>query len=444
MPRLSDTIRAGARSIVFVHCPTSVDYLAELSKALPGVHHSPERALLLARSNDVVCVGSEVDTVYLDYLAELGLGPYPANIIVASDYGDVSPSAPLCKTLLESPEALARLTRRMQKCQADSIHPFISSAGHFHLALALGKRLGLRVEVLSSDPELVARLDHKRHIRAAAIQLGIPVAPGEVLHLPQGSSPSHRLRVVREAVLRQSIHTGRIIVRGASGASGSSTFLVSPRESEIEQLAATLEQRRDNPWYLIEAMVDADSSPNIQMYVGPSAEAIECVAVSDQRLTRNLVHQGNAYPSQARCLNDMIRWSQQMAQWLLEAGYIGIAGFDFVEYHDANGTPKAFLAELNPRVNGASYPLALRERLGGIPAMASGTIYTGVRDFAELRHELDQLLFSVARQGGVIPYNTGCLQYGQCGMIALGASRQEADELYAEAELILGATCARF
>ena len=86
----------------------------------------------------------------------------------------------------------------------------------------------------------------------------------------------------------------------------------------------------------------------------------------------------------------------------------------------------------------------IRERLGGIPAMASGTINTGVRNFAELRHELDQLLFSVARQGGVIPYNTGCLQYGRCGMIALGASRQEADELYAEAELILGATCARF
>jgi hypothetical protein len=94
-------------------------------------------------------------------------------------------------------------------------------------------------------------------------------------------------------------------------------------------------------------------------------------------------------------------------------------------------------------VNGATYPLRLAERLNavqrevGLPeigAFVSGTIQTRANSFAELRDSIDGLLFSSERGEGLVPYVTGCLPYGKCGMVALAESFSEADELFREVE----------
>jgi hypothetical protein len=139
----------------------------------------------------------------------------------------------------------------------------------------------------------------------------------------------------------------------------------------------------------------------------------------------------------------MIRWSGILARWLRDGGYAGLVGFDFVEYTNEQGRSKALLAELNPRVNGATYPLCLSERLRIAPAFVSGCIRTGVGTFADLKHDLNDLLLAPGRQNGLVPYATGCLQYGRCSMIAFGSTADEATELFAEAELTLGGMCLR-
>jgi hypothetical protein len=431
-----DRIRGGNRSLLYVHCGTSVAYWEELYRSFPGLMSYAERALVLARRDDLVCVNDEIEPVYLEYLAELGIGPAPANIIVASQSSGSEEIGPLPARLLRDGGTLHRMTSLMRSKGTVAIHPFMATSHQLELARALSERLGQAVQVIGGDSDLVAYADGKNHIRQAAIELGIPVAPGEVIDLGvPAERDGSRLRAVLTRHLR---HTGRIIVRGANGAAGISTY--SARAEEIERLAALLLERTDNQVYLIEAMVDATASPNVQMHID-SDGCIECIGVTDQRLDSSVAHLGNAAPSKGRCLTRIIGWAHCLAEWLRNAGYIGIAGFDFVEYTGARGEPRALLAELNPRVNGGTYPLAMLEQFEETRAFVSGIVATDVETFAELRAMLGELLFTRARGEGVLPYATGTLRHGCCPAVALAATREQAAELYAEAELRMAASC---
>jgi Pre ATP-grasp domain len=438
MANLLSRIQGESEALVYVHCVASVDYQEDIYRAVPGVEHYPERALLLARHQDIVCLSHEVEPAYLEYLRQLGLGPDPSGIVVAAPPAGAG-AGPLCTTLLQSDAALERLSQLMRARGASGVHPFIASAGQFDLALALGERLGHQVRVFGGDPDLVAYADLKHHMRAAAVELGVPVAPGEVLELADGDFDRQR-QALGAAVQRQIGWTGSVIIRGASGWSGSATYLISGK-SELDELAHRLGAAGGNRIYLVEAKVEPTASPNVQMYIDGQDGALECVGISDQRLSTGLVHSGNACPSTARCLDQMIERAGIMARWLRDAGYAGLVGFDFVEYTDQRGAARAFLAEVNPRVNGATYPLALLERLAAPSAFVSGTLITEIRSFAELRAVLSHLVYAPGRSAGLVPYAPGCLRYGRCPVVALASNRREAAALYAEAELTLEGLC---
>jgi len=441
MSKTSGVYHARPPRNVYVHCGTSVEYLADLNASIPGVQYYAERALLLAERDDVVCVTDEIDSHYLDYLAEIGIGPAAANLLVASRFDNSDPMQPLWRRLLSSPEALDALGCLIQRSGAAYIHPFIATRGQFELGEVLQRRSGVPVRVNGGDPAVVAYADFKHHVRAKAIELGIPVAAGEVVDL----GPANRLHpaeaMLRDAMERQIRLTGRVIVRGTSGAAGSSTFAVETSE-QIAWLAHRLASGRENRIYLVEAMVDMLLSPNVQMHVDRGVRAIRCVGMTDQRWEHALVHGGNLYPSRASRRSEMLGWSQQLAEWLRTLGFVGLAGFDYVEHMDVFGQTQAFLAELNPRINGATYPLRLRRRLNvsqreaGYPevqAFTSGTIHTEARSFAELREIWGDRLFSTETGTGLVPYIPGLLRFGKCAVVALAASREHADELYEEA-----------
>jgi hypothetical protein len=438
MGNLLGRIREDTSALAYVHCNTSVEYLEGVLRAVPGAGFYPERALLLARRNDVVCVADEVEPAFLDYLAELELGPDPSGIVVAATRAEAR-LAPLWKSVLENDDALGRLSHLMELRGATALHPFMATSGQFDLALTVGDRLGRKIRVLGGDPDLVAYADLKHHIRSAALELGVPVAPGEVVEPPADATADQRRQSLRAAIQRQARHTGRVILRGAAGAAGSATYLVAAGDTG-ERLAHRLGESEANRIYLVEAMVEATASPNIQLHIHAEDGTLECIGISDQRLGSDLVHVGNGHPSPARCLDEMVRWAGTLGRWLRDAGYGGIVGFDFVEYVDDRGQPRALLAEVNPRVNGATYPLALLERLG-MSAFVSGTLDSELGTFAEMRTVLSDLLYLPGRSAGLVPYATGCLRQGKCPVVALASTRREAAELYAEAELVLEGAC---
>lgn len=444
VPPMPDSLTRTAPLQLFVHCATSVDYLAELNASIPGVERYAERALLLAGRRDVVCVTDEVEPDYLDFLAELGLGPARGNVIAASRFGRTKRCQPLWESLLQSDEALDTLGCVLRRHGSGRVHPFIASPGQFKLAAALERRSGVPVRVAAGNPQLVAYADFKHHIRAKAIELGVPVAQGEAVDLgTAGGRREREYEMLLSAIERQVEATGRVIVRGTSGAAGSATFSAGRGSENILALARRLAERRENRIYLVESMVEMTASPNVQMQIDGESGPIECTGVTDQRWQRTLVHGGNLYPSTARCVTQMVAWARTLAEWLRSAGFVGLAGFDFVEYTDQSGMPGAFLAEVNPRVNGATYPLRLAGQLNAaqreaalpeIGAFISGAIETRAGSFAELRDSIDDLLFSPERGAGLVPYVTGCLPYGKCGVVALAASSPEAGDLFREAE----------
>ena len=426
---------------IFVHCATSVDYLAELNASIPGVEHYAERALLLAEHDDIVCLPREIDPEYIAYLAEIGVGPAPGNLLVASRFGDGNPEGPLWRAILDSDEALRALGCSITGHGSARIQPFIASTGQFTLAAALEQRSGMPVQVHGGDPAVVAYADCKHHIRAKALELGIPVAPGEIVELSCDASRADPATLLRRAMERQIQLTGRVIVRGASGAAGSATFSAED-DLQIRELADRLVASNENRIFLVESMVDVTVSPNVQMYIDAEVRGIRCGGMTDQRWERPLIHGGNVFPSSARRSTEMLGWARTLAEWLNTVSYVGVAGFDFVEYEDAQGEPRAFLAEVNPRTNGATYPMRLRRRLNvtqreaGFPeirAFVSGMIEIEARTFSELRESWCDHLFCPYTGSGLVPYVTGLLPYGKCGVVALAATREEAEDLYQEA-----------
>jgi hypothetical protein len=276
------------------------------------------------------------------------------------------------------------------------------------------------------------------------------VAEGEVAELAYPGGRRRRdLEPVRVAIERQLRNSARVIVRGAAGASGSSNFVVGRGGEDTAGVLRRLAVRADNRIYLVEGMVEAAVSPNVQIHVRSADAPLVCAGITDQRWGRGLTHSGNQLPSSARTVDAMEAWARILANWMRSQGYTGLVGFDFVEYRDpVTGGARTILAEVNPRVTGGTYPLAARARLNAAagragrpqaPAFVSGTVETRATSFARVKEAIGHLLFDPDRGTGVVPYATGCLEHGQCSLVALAGSRLRAAEVYGAAQARLEA-----
>ena len=346
-----------------------------------GLIHG-EHALVLAGPPDVVRLPDPVDPAYLAYLTELGLGPRSGHAVAAP-------------------------------------------------------------RVALPEPSLVAFAGQKHHIRAKAIELGVPVAEGEVVTLPMAGGRRRRdYDALRAAVERHLRPTGRVIVRGAQGEAGTSTFVVGGGGEDVEGLLRRLAEREDNRVYLVEALVTATVSPHVQLHVAPDGGPVTCVGVTDQRWERPFVHGGNIYPSTGWSVDAMLGWSLRLARWLQGRGYSGLLGLDFVEYADpAIARARTLLAEVHPRMDGATYPLAILQRLNAAQrragrvesaAFVSGTLEVRPCSFARFRRAAERFLYAPGTGRGMVPYQVSRLSEGRCGMVLLGGSRDEVLRGYGE------------
>lgn len=434
-------------SRLYLHCVGSLRSLHGLGDAIPGLDRYPERALLLAGEGDAVCVLKPVDPAYLGFLAGLGLGPRPEHVIVAGGNGR-GEGRSLTERLLCEPAVLSRAVRALGAGEV-TIEPYAATTEVMALAEVMERETGVPVR-MDGSPRITKYADQKHHMRAKAEELGIPVAEGEVAELAYPGGRRRRdLEPVRAAIERQLRKSARVIVRGASGVSGSSTFVVGRGGEDIQGVLRRLALRADNRIYLVEAMVEATVSPSVQIQVPAHGAPLVLSGITDQRWSRGLTHAGDQLPSSARTIDAMEAWARILANWMRSQGYLGPVGFDFVEYRDpVTGGPRAILAEVNPRANGGTYPLALRARLNATaaragrpqaPAFVSGTVETRAASFARVKAAIGHLLFDPDRGTGVVPYATGCLEHGRCSLVALAGSRLRAAEVYGAAQARLEA-----
>jgi hypothetical protein len=442
MSSLLERLEDGVPSQLFVHCATPAGPSHEGNEALRGVERYPDRALVLARSQDVVCVAGEVDPDYLAYLGELGLGPRPEHVVSASRYGSATGRA-LWARLAGNTAALRALGNLVRRTGISQIQPLVASQGQFALAAALEVAADTEVKVAGGDPRLVEYVGQRHQVRRKAIELGIPVAEGEIVELPvtigRRRGDYNRLRT---AIERHLGSTGQVILRGSLGSAGSSTYIVGNGGDDADGVIRRLIRSTNNRTYLVEVMVTATVSPNILLHVQPRGGAITCVGVTDQRWERVLVHGGSVFPSIAHTSEAMVGWARRLAAWLQHEGYAGLLALDFVEYADPqDGAPRAFLTGVSPRVGGATYSLAVLERLNAVQrrsgypessAFVSGTIQTRHQTFLQLRDALGPVLYAPATGRGAVLHDIGLLREGKCGVTVLGPSRNEVLRAYGE------------
>jgi len=441
---VGDALGAPDVTVVFAHSVLSFPDAAELARLFPGLDRFPRRALLLARPGDVVCVNHRPEQEHLRFLAELGVGCEPENIVVAGP-GDGDTARSLPERLLGNGAAFERLVERVRGAGRLRLQPHLASPREFELAAALEDAVGREVHVLGGDADLVGRVYQKHVFRARAMELGVPVAPGEVVHLAvsHGCAPAD-LSALRSCVERIVRKTGRALIRGTRGASGSSTFVVEGSQRSIRGAMEAIGRSNGNSVYLVEEMLDVVVSPNVQVFVDPDDRKARLISVADQRLDAELGYQGNVYPSRAATLAGMVAAALELTEWLAGEGFSGLAGFDFIECRDrSTGRLRYALSELNPRINGASYPMVMMERFnraGGprVGAFLSAKFTTTLRSFAGLRRRYGHLFFDPATGRGLVPYNVGWLKFGMFRAAFFGQNRGEVEALHREFRALLG------
>ena len=82
MKSIVSTLGSSDVTHIFVHDPTALLRNVPCDARTPNYRSYDQRAFLVARPHDVVCVAShKVDPSYAQFLLELGVGPKSENII---------------------------------------------------------------------------------------------------------------------------------------------------------------------------------------------------------------------------------------------------------------------------------------------------------------------------------------------------------------------------
>jgi hypothetical protein len=423
---------------IYAHAATSIDLESYRACKGPTLPHQAERALLLARQGDLVCVDEPVDPAYLAFLSRLDLGPLPEHVVVGARHAPRQVALP--DKLQRDDATLHTVAAALPKDGVVHLDPFIATRREERLVRALQTRCDVQVVMDASHARLVERCNRKHEMRPLAAALGLPIAGGEVVALDgPPDRPPRDLTPLASAIQRVLSRTARAIVRASESAGGSGTFLVDREAGSLETTFAEVSKRRDNRFYLVEQIFDVSVSPNVLLYVPSSQEPIHCVGVTDQVLDEQLAHRGNRFPSKARRADAMQRDATRLASFLREEGYRGFVGIDFAEYRNPRSRRSRYLfIELNPRVNGALYPLSTRARLNAlqerhgrpsIQAFVSRSLRTVPTTFEALAALTRDLLFDPDRGSGVLPHKTGAFEFGIVTALALAASPEEAEQL---------------
>ena len=426
---------------IFTHHVTKLVHQYALETYLPGYKHFDQRALILARPDDIVCVAGTVDQRYIHYLSSLGIGPRGDHIMeLVIECGDDSDKT-FANLLLDRLTPHGGLHQLIPANNRVVLNPYFASSIEFDLAASLESILGKSVRVLGGNVDIIERGNLKHLAHAKAQELAIPIAPGEIVDL-NSRSDSGRLDVapLLNAIARYIPYTGRVIVRGTYGAAGSGTFIAGGSSDDLERKLKIFVEKQVHHIYLVQVMFDIAATPNLLMFVEPDTGAIWWVGATDQRIDKNFSHKGNVFPSNAKTLPDMVCSARKLSHWLQTEGFTGLAGFDFVEYvHPETGEYKHIFAEMNVRVNAATYPVFLMEHLNTlqagrscplVKAFVSEKTATKASSFSELEKMHGRLFFDPSTGRGIIPYNTGPLDHGMCDFVFLGSSREDVEDMY--------------
>ena len=413
---IATALRRSAAQRIFLHEPQALE-TPEFNR-LHTRHSFEERALHLARQGDIVLLGGAIETSYLDYLAELGIGPRRCDILVI----DTDTDTGLTQRLATHNDWIEALRPVVDANRDLRVSPYYRTPQTEQIAQALSTAFGRPVGWDAGPPDVTRTANNKARMRSLAEDLEIPIAPGETVACTAG--PSDVLGELRKAACRHLSLTGRVIVKAATANLEYDNIIVD--EQALGLLPAWLRQRPHVTEYVVESLLPTKHSPNCTAWIH-DAKSWETLGASQQRLDNNLQHTGNIFPFVLP--PEVSKYATLILRRLAALGLRGPVGLDFIEGENVSGCPQHFFVEVNPRVNGSTYASAIWEgvnaqrRVHGLNTLAScssiRSVDTTFSTFSQLRARAGELIYTHDRGCGVVPYNTAALAHHNISTVAL-------------------------
>ncbi|MDP8976118.1 MAG: peptide ligase PGM1-related protein [Actinomycetota bacterium] len=443
--------------------PSASFSIAELRK-ITAIQHYEERMLFTTlflrhpRRRLVYITSLPVDEAiveyYLSFLPDAHSARSRLHLVSLGDGGD----EPLTHKLLGRPDALGRVRELVDGHDA-YVLPFNVTAGEGRLADALD------LPFFGAGPDL-AWLGSKTGSRQVARRAGIPV--------PEGSEGHHSLAEVERAVhaLRQRQPVAQaVVIKLNEGFSGQGNAIVD-LNGPLAPLAGsnTTFCADDESWStfpdkvaregaIVEELLrhDGMASPSVQMRIAPSGTH-EVLSTHDQVLggNANQVYLGCRFPARASYRIAIQDAATRVAEVLSAEGVIGSFGVDFlvVPGTGARGADGVYLSEINLRMGGTTHPywmarLATEAEYhvdtGELVAQSGPRCYVATDNLKSERLaglSPSQVIDAVDRAGlgydsgsraGATLHLLGAIpRFGKMGTTCIGASPEEAEELYRE------------
>ena len=383
---------------VFAHDIDTLRGFSGIIDTVPGIRKY-DRALAIARAEDVVFLKSTPDESYLQWLDEVGLGT--KNLIVLPGRADMT----LPERIMNNGSRKHLDTMLNGQRREAVFSPYYGGRFERSASRYLGVSMHLNTEVTEE-------MDNKVNFKLICRGMNIPVVKDSLIDT--NMTLSEMCHIIDNLL----DETGKIILRGEYGASASTIHVLNKMDDVYyEKLLRT---NLPGTRFLVEPFYQTLSSPSSVWYIGQTGEIVH-LRTSNQLLENGISHIGNEFPVSfdEEFVNKV---SFQFAQYMRSRGFTGPFGIDYIE------TEQGILAtECNPRMTGAIYPWELvyiLERKGPVGAARSENIHLPkkYRTFESLKRVWADFLFDgETSEDVIIPFNVGPIKTGK--ITVLGTSR---------------------
>ncbi len=396
--------------IVFMHDINTLPKFSKVISQVDGIDKY-ERALSVARSEDVVITKYPPDRGYLQWLEKVDLGS--RKIIVLNGKPQETLPERIMKYQVKD-ELRALLGNRKESA---IVSPYYGGS--------LEQQASSHLELeMYAKTETVKKFDSKINFKNLCRKIGVPVIPDTIFTVDSKvKGMYHLLELVKEMMTE----TGKVIVKGEYGASASTTYVFDKIDLSLLKeiiLSSQLEDR-----YLVEPYYISLSQPSSVWFISNDRKTVH-LKTSNQILDEETSHIGNEFPVDFD-ENKVQKFSSKIANYLSMEGFIGPFGIDYFETR--NGM---FAAECNPRVTGAMYPWELVHRLesnGSIKAARTENIHLPHKClcFKDLMKLWDDVLYNPGDEVGfVVPFNVGPISEGKVTVLGTGSSKNDVHSLF--------------
>lgn len=392
---------------VFLHEITTLPGLTKLIAQVDGIQKY-DRAIAIARPEDVILLKSRPEKSYLQWLEDVGLGSQKI-IVLNGKNTETLPERVLNKDITQKLEALLGSTKNQAV-----LSPYYGGPLEKHASDWLGL-------FMYAEPDAVQRFDSKINFKQLCKKVGVPVVEFAIFDTRQG------VHELVQLIKIMSSKTGKVIVRGEYGASASTTYVLD--HLDLKLINEIVDSSKPGDRYLVEPFYKTLSSPSSVWFI-TKARTIVHLRTSNQLLEEGIIHVGNEFPVQFD-EEQVNSYSFRIAKRLAEECFLGPFGIDYIE------TEKGIYAtECNPRVTGAMYPWELvfiLEKKGPIKAARAENIHLPRKGltFEALRKLWKNVLYNGHNEEGVIvPFNAGPISEGKVTVLGTGSSKEKVDSLF--------------